>query len=66
MRTESESLTPSGVDMDYLRGMRRMEELEARRKICGHVVILLWKRGVRQERRVLCVRRGVKSEYTCL
>jgi hypothetical protein len=58
IRTESESLAPSRVDT-VLRGLRRMEELEARRRICGHVVILLLHRGARRERRGLCVRRGV-------
>jgi hypothetical protein len=42
--TASESLASSRVYMD-LHGLRRMEELEARRRICGHVVMLLCKRG---------------------
>jgi hypothetical protein len=40
MRIESGLLAPSSVDMD-LHGLRRMEVLEARRRICGHVVALL-------------------------
>jgi hypothetical protein len=49
-----------------LRGLRRMEELEARSKIYGHVVMLFCHRGVRRWRRNLCVRRGVKSQYAYL
>jgi hypothetical protein len=39
-RTKRESVAPSRVVMD-LRGWRRMEELEAQSRICGHVVMLL-------------------------
>jgi hypothetical protein len=63
--TKSESLATSRVGMDLL-GLRTMEELEARRRICGQVVILLCERGVRRERRDLCVRQGVKSQHACL
>jgi hypothetical protein len=64
--TESESLAPSRVHMD-LQGFRGiMEDVEARRRNCGHVVMLLCHRGVRRERRDLRVRRGVKSQYACL
>jgi hypothetical protein len=63
---ERESVVPSSVATD-LRGLRRMEEMEARRRTCGHVVILLFhNRGVRRWRRDLCVWRGVKSQYACL
>jgi hypothetical protein len=65
MGTESESAAPSSVDVD-LHDLRRMEELEARRRTCGHVVMLLCQRGVRRGRRDVCVRRGVKSQYACL
>jgi hypothetical protein len=41
MGTESESAAPSSVDID-LHDLRRMEELQARSRTCGHVVMLLY------------------------
>jgi hypothetical protein len=58
-------VAPSRMDMD-LRGLRRVEELEARSRTCGHVVTLLCHRAVRRWRRDLCVRRGLKLQYVCL
>jgi hypothetical protein len=54
---ERESVAPLRVDID-LRGLRRMEELEAWSRTCGHVVTFLChNRGVRRWRKDLCVRR---------
>jgi hypothetical protein len=64
--TIRELVAPSRVVIMDLRGLRRMGELEARRRTCGHVAILLSHRGVRWWRRVLRVRRGVNSQYACL
>jgi hypothetical protein len=64
MRTESEVVDLVIVEID-LHDWRRMEELEARRRTCGHVVMLFWQRGVRRGRRDVCVRRGGKSQYAC-
>jgi hypothetical protein len=63
--TESEVVDPVSVDMD-LQDWRRMEVSVARRRTCGHVVMLFRRRGVRRGRRDVCVRRGVKSLYACL
>jgi hypothetical protein len=49
-----------------LRGLRRMEELEAWSRTCGRGVMLLCHRGMRWWSKDLCVRRGVKSQYACL
>jgi hypothetical protein len=65
MGMASESAATSSVDMN-LHDMRRMEELEARSRTCGFVVILLSHRGVRRGWRDVSVRRGVKSQYACL
>jgi hypothetical protein len=61
MGTQSESLDTSSVGMD-LCGLRRMKELNVRRRSCEHVVMLFCKQGWRQERRDLFVWRGVKSQ----
>jgi hypothetical protein len=61
MGTQSESLDTPNVDMD-LCCLTRMEEVNARRRSCEHVVILFCKQGGRRERRDLCVWRGVKSQ----
>jgi hypothetical protein len=61
MGTESESTAPSSAEMD-LQDLRRTEELEARSKTCGHVVMLLCKRRVRRGSKDVRVRRGVKSQ----
>jgi hypothetical protein len=65
MGTESEVADPVCVEMD-LQDLRRMEVEMARRKTCGHVVVLFFQRGVRRGRRDICVSRGVKSQYACL
>jgi hypothetical protein len=39
MRTKIESLAPSSVVMD-LHSLRRMDEMEARRRTCSHVMML--------------------------
>jgi hypothetical protein len=62
MGTENESAGPSSVDME-LHDLKRMEDLEARSRTCGHVVMLLCERRVRRGRRDVCVRRSVKSQY---
>jgi hypothetical protein len=60
MGTEKEAAAPSRVDMDF-HDLRRMEELEARRRTCGHVVMLFYQFGVRRARRDVCVFGGVRS-----
>jgi hypothetical protein len=55
MWIESEVVDPLSVDMD-LQDWRRMESLVARRRTCGHVVMLFCQRGVRRGRRDVCVR----------
>jgi hypothetical protein len=44
IETDSESLVPSRRYTN-LNDLRRMKELKARRRICGHVVISLCHRG---------------------
>jgi hypothetical protein len=65
MGTESEVVDPVCVEMD-LQDLRRREVEVARRRTCGHVVMLFFQRGVRRERRDACVLRGVNSQYACL
>jgi hypothetical protein len=65
MGTESEVVDPVSVEMD-LQGLRRREVEVARRRTCGHVVMLCFQRWVRRGRRVACVLRGVNSQYACL
>jgi hypothetical protein len=65
MGTDCEVVDYSSIDID-LHDLRGMEELEARRRSCGHVVMLLSQRGARRGRRVECVRRGANSQYVCL
>jgi hypothetical protein len=65
MGTESEVVDPVSVDMD-LQDLRRMEVVVARRRTCGHVVMLFFQRWVRRGRRDACVLRGENSQYSCL
>ena len=53
MGTDCEVVDYSSMDID-LHDLRGMEELEARRRSCGHVVNLLFPKGVEagEERRV--------------
>jgi hypothetical protein len=44
MGTESEVVDPVSVDTDS-QDLRRMEVVVARRKTCGHVVMLFFQRG---------------------
>jgi hypothetical protein len=65
MGIESEVVDPVYVEMD-LHDLRRMEVVVARRRTCGHVVMLFRHMGVRRRRRDACVLRGVNSHYACL
>jgi hypothetical protein len=63
MRTEYEVVDPVSVEIDS-------QDLKvggvARRRTCGHVVMLFFHRGVRRRRRETCVLRGENSQYSCL
>jgi hypothetical protein len=63
--TEGEVADPVCMEMD-LHDLRRMEVEVARRRTCGHVVMLCCHRGLRRGRRDACVLRGVNSQYACL
>jgi hypothetical protein len=65
MGIESEVVDPVFVEMD-LQNLRRREIEVARRRTCGHVLMLSFQRGVRLGRRDECVLRGVNSQYACL
>jgi hypothetical protein len=65
METESEVVDPVCVEMD-LQDLRRMEVVVARRRTCGHVVMLFRQKGVRRGMRDVCVLRGVNAQYACL
>jgi hypothetical protein len=49
MGTKSESMPPSSVEL-VLHDLRRMEELEAQSRTCGHVVMLFCQIGVMRTR----------------
>jgi hypothetical protein len=57
MGTEREVAVPVCLEMD-LQDLRRMEVEVARRRTCGHVVMLFFQRGVRRGRRDACVFAG--------
>jgi hypothetical protein len=61
MGTEREVVDPMSVDMDS-QDWRRMEVLVARRRTCGDVVMLFRQKGMRRERRDVCVLQGLKSQ----
>jgi hypothetical protein len=64
MGTESKVVDPVCGEMD-LQDLRKREVEVARRRTCGHVVMLCFQRGVRRGRREACVFAG--SEFTvCL
>jgi hypothetical protein len=65
MGTEIGVVDPVSLEMD-LQDLRMKEEGVARRRTCGHVVILFFQRGVRRGRRKACVLRGENSQYACL
>jgi hypothetical protein len=44
METERELLAPLSVDTD-LQGLRWMDEVKAQWRCCGHVVVLILRRG---------------------
>jgi hypothetical protein len=56
MGTESGVVDPVSLEMD-LQDLSMKEEGLARRRTCGHVVMLLFQRGVRRRRREACVLR---------
>ena len=64
MGTESGVVDPVSLEMD-LQDLK-MEEGVARRRTCGHVVMLFFQNGVRRGRSEACVFRGEKSQYPCL
>jgi hypothetical protein len=61
MGTERGVVDPVSVVMD-LHDLRMKEDEVALRRTCGHVVMLLFQRGVRRGRREACVLRGEKSQ----
>jgi hypothetical protein len=63
--TESGAEDPLCVEMD-LHDLRRREVEVARRRTCGHVVMLCFHRGLRRGRREACVLRRENSQYACL
>ena len=65
MGTESGVVDPVSVVMD-LHDLRMKEDEVARRRTCGHVVILFFQKGVRRGRREACIFRAENSQYACL
>ena len=66
MGTESGVVDPVSVKMD-LQDLRMNEDKVARRRTCGHVVILFFQRGVRRGRREACVLRGIiRCMHVCM
>jgi hypothetical protein len=63
MGTESEVVDPVCVEMD-LQELRRMEVEVARRRGCGHVVMLFFQKGVRRHLRRL-IRPWIVFPPTC-
>jgi hypothetical protein len=63
--TERESDAASRVEMNW-QSLMRMEESEELRRSCGHVLMKIFQRGVRHDKRDTCVWLGVKSQYACL
>ena len=60
MGTEREVVDPVCVETDLHDLTRRKVEV-ARRRTCGHVVMLFFRKGVRRGRSNACVLRGVNS-----
>ena len=61
MGTESGVVDPVSMETD-LQDLSRKEEGVARRRTCGHVVMLFFHRGWRRGRREACVLREEKSQ----